>query len=482
MIVRDEERFLREALASVQGEVDELCIVDTGSTDGTVAIAEAFGATVRHIVWNDDFAVARNASLALATNPWIFVLDADERLAEESRAALRALRETKPNGRGRWITCHNLSDTIRGSGTMSNAIVRIFPNDSRIRYRNRIHEFVARDGDAGGLPADASPIAIVHHGYLSDVIVDRAKTERNLRLSRAAVDDDGADAVNLYNFAMSAMFAGDRAAAFEALTEVCRITAGTPRGFRPQALVALSSLELEFRRDPAAALATAEICLGHTSTYPDAHHARGKALAQLGRLHEARDAFGAAIAAGAHAREHFIVDDEIAVWKAPGEIGLTLMRENRHADAIRWFDLALAQRPAIEALVLNRARCAEALGDLEAALVGFRAAFETFFNEASSIEYVNFVLRHGSADIAATAVDSALPALGDPYRRVFLGSMVAVYLQAGRTEDADRYRERVLAVGDPAAGRATLEALACQFALPPVASSSIKTPVNWSNR
>ena len=77
MIVRNEERFLAECLASVRDEVDELCIVDTGSSDGTIAIAESFGARVKCVEWRDDFAWARNHALDMASQPWILVLDAD---------------------------------------------------------------------------------------------------------------------------------------------------------------------------------------------------------------------------------------------------------------------------------------------------------------------------------------------------------------------------------------------------------------------
>src|SRR5450755_3538770 len=175
MIVKNEERFLDGALRSVAGVVDEICIVDTGSTDGTHAIARAHGARVRDVAWNDDFAQARNAALAMATRNWIFVLDADERLDDASRAALAAIGRTAVGGRGKWITCRNLTDDEKGSGAMSNALVRIFPNDAHIRYRNPIHEFVARDGCAAGLPADRSAIEIVHHGYLSAVVAERGK-------------------------------------------------------------------------------------------------------------------------------------------------------------------------------------------------------------------------------------------------------------------------------------------------------------------
>ena len=89
MIVRNEERFLRDALASVQGVVDEICIVDTGSTDGNRRDRRVVRRRVDAVTWRDDFAWARKRRSQMATGAWIFVLDADERLAPGSRAALR---------------------------------------------------------------------------------------------------------------------------------------------------------------------------------------------------------------------------------------------------------------------------------------------------------------------------------------------------------------------------------------------------------
>ena len=76
------------------------------------------------------------------------------------------------------------------------------------------------------------------------------------------------------------------------------------------------------------------------------------------------------------------------------------MSEGRFAEAQQWLELGLRARPAERTLILNRAKCREAQGDLEDALVGFRAVFEGFRDEPAAIEYVNFVFRHGSPDVA----------------------------------------------------------------------------------
>ena len=93
MIVRNEEERLARCLRSVQGAVDEIVIVDTGSMDGTKAIAAAFTDRVFDFAWRDDFAAARNASMAYATKPYILWLDADDVLERSEREKLIALKK-----------------------------------------------------------------------------------------------------------------------------------------------------------------------------------------------------------------------------------------------------------------------------------------------------------------------------------------------------------------------------------------------------
>ncbi len=467
MIVRNEERFLRDALTSVEGVVDEMCIVDTGSTDATVAIAESFGARISYISWRDDFAWARNAALAMATGAWIFVLDADETLAPDSRARLQALRSTKPDGLGRWLRCRNLNDDVRGIVASTNAIVRIFPSDPAIRYRGTLHEYVARDGEEHSLAATMTPIEIVHRGYLPEIMSKRSKSERNLRVSRAAAEAAPDDPAHVYNYAMSALLAGEREAARAQLEHVVELTRDTPRGFRPMALTTLGGMYLDERR-PEEALALADECVAIVRTFPDGHFTRGRALAALGRFEEAREALRTAIAVGSNPTfEHFVVDDEIATWKAHNEIGGTYVSERRFAEAQQWLDLGLQARPAERTLLLNRARCREALGDPPGALAGFRSVFDIFRDEESAIEYVNFVFRHDGADAVLAAVETALPVLGDDYRRAFLASAAAGMLRAQRRADAVELLRRVLAVGEsPAAGAAVIRSLAEHYRLP----------------
>ena len=102
MIVKDEEEMLPGCLAAVAEHVDEIVVVDTGSTDRTVEIAESFGANVVEFPWNGSFADARNVSLDHATGDWILWLDADE-CSTRARASCCA---SSPAARGaRASTC-----------------------------------------------------------------------------------------------------------------------------------------------------------------------------------------------------------------------------------------------------------------------------------------------------------------------------------------------------------------------------------------
>ena len=91
MIVRDEEQKLGTCLESVKGFCDELVVVDTGSTDNTIAIAKEAGARVEEIEWPGDFTPARNKALEFVSGDWVLVLDADEQLVDSVKPALQAL-------------------------------------------------------------------------------------------------------------------------------------------------------------------------------------------------------------------------------------------------------------------------------------------------------------------------------------------------------------------------------------------------------
>ena len=159
MIVRDEEFSLENTLLTARPHVDEMIIVDTGSTDQTLSIAKKYADRVEHFKWIDDFSAARNYSLSFATEPWILVLDADEIIAPDDYAKLKEASRSDCYD-GFYLTQRRYLGRSEGNsatwkpadpedpyskhyqGYHDNPIVRLFRNDASIKYSGPIHELI----------------------------------------------------------------------------------------------------------------------------------------------------------------------------------------------------------------------------------------------------------------------------------------------------------------------------------------------------
>ncbi len=163
VLTLNEERHLPECLASVRGLGRQLLVVDSGSTDRTVAIAVAAGAEVvthRFV----DFPSQRNAALALTREPWVFFVDADERVSPELAAEIRAaLTRVDERVAGFWVPTQNWmwGKWIRGGGWWPDEHLRLL-RVGRARYRTdvAVHEVVELEGEAERLSAP-----LVHLNY-----------------------------------------------------------------------------------------------------------------------------------------------------------------------------------------------------------------------------------------------------------------------------------------------------------------------------
>jgi glycosyltransferase involved in cell wall biosynthesis len=172
MIVRDEEANLPRVIGSIRGLADEIVVVDTGSTDRTVEVAASLGARVDRFAWRDDFAAARNRSLALARGAWVLVLDGDDEFEREDVPRAREVVE-------RTIligitACQSV--TYPGGASFERDHLILVRNRADLRYRFRVHERILVD------PAqvERTTLRMRHHGYTPENFP--AKLERNRRL------------------------------------------------------------------------------------------------------------------------------------------------------------------------------------------------------------------------------------------------------------------------------------------------------------
>jgi tetratricopeptide (TPR) repeat protein len=181
LIAKNEERRLPICLASAVDLVHETIVVDTGSADRTKEIAAQHGTKVFDFPWRDDFAAARNESLARATGEWIFWLDCDHWLDEENRQRLRTLFASLPDENVAYLMkWRSPSDESGSQATLLDA-TQLFRNDPRIRWQYRIHEQIRPAIQRSGGVTRWTDVVINHSGY-QDAADKYRKLERNLRL------------------------------------------------------------------------------------------------------------------------------------------------------------------------------------------------------------------------------------------------------------------------------------------------------------
>ncbi len=157
MIVKDEEESLPRCLNSVKDYVDEMIIVDTGSTDRTVEIAGSYGARIFNHPWEGSFSKARNYSLKYATSDWILYLDADEELSKEDAPRLKEIVKDNNYTVISFVIKNKFKDSTQESYAN---MVRLFKNFNGIYYEGIVHNTIKYSGKCL-----ESPLSIIHHGY-----------------------------------------------------------------------------------------------------------------------------------------------------------------------------------------------------------------------------------------------------------------------------------------------------------------------------
>lgn len=184
MIVRNEAAKLRRCLESVRPAVDDIVVVDTGSTDETATIAQEFEARIQTISWPDSFSEARNVSLSMVESEWVLWLDADEWFVDGMAAQVQQAIHA-PGAFGYLLVRRDLYP----NGAFSEQhMLRLWKHDPQFRFFGAVHEHLNLDHLASRFPGSklkTTEIAFWHDGYSPTLTPEKAL--RNLPLLRKDV-------------------------------------------------------------------------------------------------------------------------------------------------------------------------------------------------------------------------------------------------------------------------------------------------------
>lgn len=221
MIVKNEELNLPTCLASLKPIVHEMVIVDTGSIDRTIDIATVFGAKIATFAWNGNFSDARNASLDKARCDWVLVMDADEVIAPQDYAVFRRAVNGSTGKKVCWNILTRNYTSLHPAGWVANDGIypleeraegwhpslklRLFPNDSQIRFTGEIHEMIDEKALEAGFQVKDASFVVHHYGTLADSAnKDNAKKRIYFELGRQKLAEHPDDPQALGELAVQA--------------------------------------------------------------------------------------------------------------------------------------------------------------------------------------------------------------------------------------------------------------------------------------
>lgn len=371
VIVKDEQDVLPRMLASVRGLVDEIIVVDTGSTDRTPKIALSAGAKVISEPFQDDFSAVRNRSIQEASGDWILVLDADEFLGTGAREAIRAAVEDETRC-GYYLQFDN---QLGGGRSHRCGILRLFRRVEGVGFDYLIHEQVvpslARYSARSGQGVAPLPAAIVHHdGYMEARYEAKGKAERNRRLFRRQIERYPDHIYSWYkygDFLRRFDAESDRKEADVALQKAAQLLrAADPTEARrlsfSNEVFALLAVDADKRGDSADALKLAKEGLERFGASPNLLFVLGHLLAKFGHH---RDSLRV------HARLRQFDGKMVPIPAEPGVTGTTAflgmgraLLNLQHAGAARrCFELSVREEPGAVEPRLALARMALDRGD-----------------------------------------------------------------------------------------------------------------------
>ncbi|GAB6927540.1 hypothetical protein JCM10914A_15230 [Paenibacillus sp. JCM 10914] len=218
LIVKDEEMYIEQCIQSLKPVVNEIIVVDTGSTDQTLAKLEQNSINVFHYEWNNSFSEARNYAISLASEPTILVIDADETL---DPSTVPSLNEYLSHSRNLPASVNIVSKLDRYRNVNSR-ITRLFPNSEDYRYHGMIHEQLYYKGNSIN-EVKTTNVVLHHFGYDEAEVKKKQKINRNLELLEKQLKSEPESTYLRYQIGQTYYVGGHYHQAIENFDEVLQL-------------------------------------------------------------------------------------------------------------------------------------------------------------------------------------------------------------------------------------------------------------------
>ena len=187
-IVKNEEKNLPRSLDSLKDAVDEIIIVDTGSTDSTIDIAKSYGAKIIQTEWNNDFSTPRNLAIDNASGDWIIMIDADEFFIKPNK--IRSNIKKLSNNEAIFMLRIDIDEDDNNKELNRDYYLRAFRNVDYLRYKGLIHENIRNlNGVSLQYKMASEDLTIYHTGYSNSKADD--KLRRNLAIINTEIAKEG---------------------------------------------------------------------------------------------------------------------------------------------------------------------------------------------------------------------------------------------------------------------------------------------------
>lgn len=443
MIVRDNERTIRPALESIKPWVDEMIVVDTGSTDATPDICRELGARVEQFAWCDDFSAARNESLKYASGEWLFWMDSDDTMPAACGRRLRSLVDEnhRDDVYGYVMQVHCPSPDDRTDLTVVDH-VKMFRNRSDLRFEHRIHEQILPAIRRAGGEVEFTDVFVVHSGADRTPEGRQRKLERDYRLLKLDLQERPDHPFVLFNLGMTYDDDGRHEEAIECLRRSLMVSdPGSSHSRKAYALLVGSLTAIgQFE-------AAEQVCRDGLQEFPDDPEIQFRLAnihLQLGRLRQAEQVYRQLLDEKQRDRVFSSVNPAITGFKAQHNLALVYKEMERldEAEALwqKIVDSGRRFRPAWREL----GECAVARGDDARVreIVEYLSLDEMLAPEADRLQAS--VYEHASQPMSA--LDSLRRShVRYPRDESILEDLCRLSFYHAPPEEADRYLRRLIA-------------------------------------